>query len=55
MELSNYKYINEIYKLPYWFDFTDIDWLRYYAMKNNKQIIEPTKEIFEKGVLENDK
>lgn len=55
MELNNFKYINEIYKLPHWFDFTDIDWIRYYPMKNNKIIMEPTIEIFEKGILENDK
>ena len=55
MELSNYKYINETYKLPYWFCFMDIDWPRYYATKNNKKIIEPTKKSIEKNILEDDK
>ena len=52
--LDNYKYINETYKLPYWFD-NDIDWVRYYAIKNNKEIRKPTKESIEKGIYENDK
>ena len=55
MELNNYKYINETYKLPFWFDFTDIDWLRYYAMKNNKEIRESTKKTLKEGILEDDK
>ena len=50
MELNNYKYINETYKLPFWFDFTDIDWLRYYAMKNNKEIKEPTEKTLKEGL-----
>ena len=53
--LNNYNHIAEIYKLPYWFDYVDIDWIRYYAMKNKKEIRKPTKESIERGIFEDNK
>ena len=33
---SNYQYIYDKYILPIWFDYRDIDWIRYYPMKDDK-------------------
>lgn len=33
---SNYQYICDKYILPIWFDYRDIDWIRYYPMKDGK-------------------
>lgn len=33
---SNYQYLCDKYMLPKWFDHKDIDWIRYYPMKNDK-------------------
>jgi hypothetical protein len=33
---SNYQYLCDKYMLPKWFDHCDIDWIRYYPMKDNK-------------------
>jgi len=26
---SNYQFLNDKYTLPVWFDYSDIDWVRY--------------------------
>ena len=33
---SNYQYLCDKYMLPKWFDHKDIDWIRYYPMKDDK-------------------
>ncbi len=32
----NYQYLCDNYILPEWFNYNDIDWIRYYPMKNEK-------------------
>ena len=36
---SNYQFISDKYILPIWFDYRDIDWIRYYPMKNDKMYL----------------
>jgi hypothetical protein len=43
MPKTNYKYISENYMLPKWFNYNDIDWVRYYPSKNGKLYIPNTK------------
>ena len=33
---SNYQYIIDKYILPIWFEYRDIDWIRYYPTKDGK-------------------
>ena len=46
MSKPNYEYISKNYILPEWFVHNDIDWLRYYPMKDKKIY---TKTIIEKS------
>ncbi len=41
---SNYQYICDNYMLPEWFIYNDIDWLRYYPMKDKKIIKKDTEK-----------
>ena len=43
---SNYQYICDNYMLPEWFIYNDIDWLRYYPMKDKKIIEKDTEKIY---------
>ena len=45
---SNYQYICDKYILPIWFAINDIDWIRYYPMKNDKMY----KKIIVKRIKE---
>ena len=45
---SNYQYICDKYILPIWFDPRDIDWIRYYPMKDDKMY----KKIIVKRIKE---
>ena len=40
---EKYKYISENYMLPKWFNYNDIDWVRYYPSKNGKLYIPNSK------------
>jgi len=47
MPKTNYKHISENYVLPNWFVYNDIDWVRYYPLKNGKMYIRDTqREIY---------
>ena len=41
----NYQYLCDKYILPEWFDHRDIDWVRYYPMKDDKMYKCNTKMI----------
>ena len=44
---SNYQFICDKYILPIWFDYRDIDWIRYYPMKNDKMYDDEKVNIFD--------
>ena len=48
IQQSNYQYICDKYILPIWFDYRDIDWIRYYPMKDDKMY----KKIIVKRIKE---
>lgn len=50
--MSNYQYIRENYVLSEWFNYNDIDWFRYYPMKNDKMYACNTKRTIAKMILE---
>jgi hypothetical protein len=52
---SNYQYICDNYVLPKWFNHCDIDWLRYYPMKDRKMYKRNTKRTIEKMIKEEKK
>ena len=45
MTHPNYKYIHKNYMLPKWFIHNDIDWHRYYPLKNGKYIYKCNKKV----------
>ena len=52
---SNYQYLNDNYTLPVWFDYYDIDWVRYYPMKDGKIYKYNTKRTIDKLIKEEKK
>jgi hypothetical protein len=52
MSNSNYNFIRENYMLPKWFNYSDIDWLRYYPMKDGKIYECNTKRTIRKMIIE---
>ena len=52
MSIPNYEYIYKNYKLPEWFVHNDIDWLRYYPMKDKKIYKRNTEITIEKNIKE---
>jgi len=56
---SNYQYICDKYILPIWFDHHDIDWIRYYPMKDDKMykktIVKRIKKEQSKYIYDNEK
>ena len=49
---SNYQYLFDNYVLPKWFNHCDIDWLRYYPMKDGKIYEHNTKRTIKKMIKE---
>jgi hypothetical protein len=52
MSKPNYEYIRKNYTLPIWFISNDIDWIRYYPMKDGKIYKCNTKITSEKMIKE---
>lgn len=52
MTAANYEYLYKNYKLPIWFDSDDIDWVRYYPMKNGKIYEYNNKRTIEQNIKE---
>lgn len=52
MSTPNCEYIYKNYKLPEWFNYNDIDWIRYYPMKDKKIYKRNTKITIEKMIKE---
>jgi len=52
---SNYQYICDNYVLPKWFNHCDIDWFRYYPMKDGKMYKRNTKRTIEKMIKQEKK
>jgi len=52
MSNTNYEYIRKNYILPEWFDYNDIDWLRYYPSKDGKIYEHNTKRTIKKMIKE---
>lgn len=52
MSYTNYEYIHKNYTLPEWFNYSDIDWLRYYPAKDGKIYECNTKRTIEKMIKE---
>jgi hypothetical protein len=55
MSKLNYEYISKNYKLPIWFISNDIDWIRYYPMKDGKIYKCNTEITIEKMIKEEKK
>ena len=45
MTHPNYKFIHQNYMLPSWFIYNDIDWHRYYPLKDGKYIYKCNKKV----------
>jgi hypothetical protein len=52
MPNPNYEYICKNYTLPEWFNYNDIDWLRYYPAKDGKIYECNTKRTINKMIKE---
>ena len=52
---SNYQFLIDKYTLPVWFDYSDIDWVRYYPMKDGKIYKYNTKRTIDKLIKEEKK
>lgn len=50
MTAQNYEYISKNYRLPSWFDYDDIDWLRYYPCKDEIIYACNTKRTIDKQI-----
>lgn len=48
----NYQYLYNKYMLPEWFNHCDIDWIRYYPMKDNKMYKCNTERTITKMIRE---